>query len=58
MRRLPVIKLFGKRWYVDDRLRQWRNVSNPHDFIDWDLFDRAVIECPLLAQLGLCEEEG
>ena len=56
MRRLPVIKLFGKRWYVDDRLRQWRNVFNPHDFIDWDLFDRAVMECPLLAQLGLCEE--
>lgn len=35
-RRLPTITLDnGKTYFVDDRLKQLRNVHNPHDFIDW-----------------------
>ena len=35
-RRLPVITLKnGKTYFVDERLRQLRNVINPHDYIDW-----------------------
>ena len=35
-RRLPAVTLDnGKTYYVDERLRQLRNVINPHDYIDW-----------------------
>ena len=34
-RRLPAVTLKnGKTYFVDKRLRQLRNVHNPHDFID------------------------
>lgn len=33
---LPVIQMNGKSYYVDSRLKQYRNVDNPHDFIDFD----------------------
>lgn len=35
-RRLPTIEINGKTYYVDNRLRQYRNVENPHDFINMD----------------------
>jgi len=31
-RRLPIAEYKGKRYFLDDRLRQIRNVDNPHDF--------------------------
>ena len=32
---LPMVKLSnGKTYFIDDRLRQLRNIQNPHDFID------------------------
>lgn len=35
-RRLPVVTLGnGKSYYVDNRLRQLRNIFNPHDYIDY-----------------------
>ena len=35
-KRLPVITLKnGKSYYIDERLKQLRNVCNPHDYIDW-----------------------
>ena len=34
-RQLPAVTLKnGKTYFVDERLRQLRNVHNPHDFID------------------------
>ena len=33
-RRLPIITIGKKHYYVDLRLRQLRNVKNPHEFID------------------------
>jgi hypothetical protein len=33
MRRLPIVELEGKKYFVDLRLRQLRNVDNPHDFM-------------------------
>lgn len=33
---LPIIKAQdGKTYFVDERLKQLRNVQNPHDFIDF-----------------------
>ena len=32
---LPIIIYKGKKYFRDDRLRQIRNVENPHDFIDF-----------------------
>jgi len=33
---LPIIKgENGKTYFVDERLKQLRNVKNPHDFIDF-----------------------
>ncbi len=35
-RKLPKIKMEnGKTYFVDERLRQLRNVQNPHDYIDY-----------------------
>ena len=33
---LPVVRYERKLWFFDERLRQIRNVRNPHDFIDLD----------------------
>lgn len=30
MRQLPVVELLGKNWYVDERLKEFRNVDNPY----------------------------
>jgi hypothetical protein len=32
---LPTITLGDQEYYVDERLRQLRNVANPHDFMDF-----------------------
>ncbi len=34
-RRLPVVETDGGRYFLDRRLRQYRNVENPHDAIDF-----------------------
>jgi hypothetical protein len=34
MSELPKVKLGRKTYYFDGRLKQIRNVKNPHDFID------------------------
>ena len=31
---LPVVRYERKLWFFDERLRQIRNVRNPHEFID------------------------
>jgi len=34
-RMLPMVKLSNRKTYfIDDRLRQLRNIHNPHDYID------------------------
>ena len=36
MARVLPIERIGPKWYfVDERLRQYRNVLDPDDFIDW-----------------------
>lgn len=35
-RRLPTVRLDGICWFVDARLRQFREVTNPHHFVDFD----------------------
>ena len=34
-RRLPIVAINGKRYFLDMRLRQYRNVENPHEWIDF-----------------------
>lgn len=34
-RMLPVIHIDGKRYFVDERLKQLRNVVDPSDYIDF-----------------------
>jgi len=34
--KLPVVTYEDKNWYFDARLRQIRNVENPHDYQDLD----------------------
>jgi len=36
VQRLPVVDYKGKKYFRDDRLRQIRNVENPHDYIDFE----------------------
>ena len=32
-RMLPVIKIKNKKYFIDERLKELRNVNNPHDAI-------------------------
>ena len=36
---LPVVRYEQKLWFFDERLRQLRNVLNPHDFINLNDFE-------------------
>ena len=34
-RRLPIVDAKGKRYFLDMRLKQYRNVENPFEFFDF-----------------------
>lgn len=36
VRQLPIVEMKGKKYFRDDRLQQFRNVENPHDFVDFE----------------------
>ncbi len=38
-RRLPVVEIDGTDFFRDDRLKEYRNVSNPHDRITFQDFN-------------------
>ena len=42
-RELPQIQIAGKTYYADERLRQLRNIENPHDYIDFDEYEIPVL---------------
>jgi len=44
VRRLPVVEYKGKRYFLDDRLRQIRNVDNPHDYVDAQDVDQSKVK--------------
>ncbi len=44
VRMLPIVLYRGKKYFLDERLRQVRNVLNPHDFIDFLDLDYAPEE--------------
>ena len=50
---LPMVYLGTKTWFVDLRLRQFRDVSDPYDYVDFasdrgrQMCDQAnIISCP------------
>jgi hypothetical protein len=34
MSKLPIVSIKGKKYYLDQRLKQIRNINNPHDYKD------------------------
>lgn len=36
---LPIVEEEGEQFFFDERLRQLRNVNNPHDFINLNDFE-------------------
>lgn len=34
-KKLPTVTLGGKTYFIDRRLKQLRNVENPHDYVDF-----------------------
>ena len=36
MGRLPTTKFRGKEWFIDERLREIRDVDNPHERVSFD----------------------
>jgi hypothetical protein len=38
-RLLPIVTYERKRWFFDERLRQLRNIRNPHEWIDLNEFE-------------------
>lgn len=41
---LPVVNYKGKKWFFDKRLKQIRNIKNPHDFMDLNDFEMKYFE--------------
>lgn len=41
MSKLPTVEIDGKTYFVDERLKEFRNVENPHDSIK--MADRSII---------------
>lgn len=39
---LPTTEFNGHKWFVDERLHQFRQVDNPHRFIDFQTFDEGT----------------
>jgi hypothetical protein len=39
---LETVELLGKLWYIDKRLKQYRNVENPHEFMSFDQMDEVL----------------
>ena len=39
VRMLPVVRYERKLWFFDERLKQLRNIWNPHDFINLNDFE-------------------
>ena len=35
-RMLPAVHMHGTEYFIDERVRQFREVTNPHNFIDFD----------------------
>ncbi len=36
---LPVVRYERKLWFLDERLKQLRNIRNPHDYINLNDFE-------------------
>ena len=56
-RRLPAVHLHGVDYFVDRRLRQFREVTNPHNYVDFDsetgkemCAESVLLECPICGQ--------
>ena len=45
---LPVVRYERKLWFFDERLRQIRNVKNPHDFLDLDEFEMNYLKARVI----------
>lgn len=43
VRQLPITDRLGKDYYVDERLKQLRNVDNPHDVVPLEWYDNREI---------------
>ena len=41
--RLPIVTHKPKKWFFDERLRQIRDVKNPHEWIDFDEFEMGYL---------------
>jgi hypothetical protein len=54
MSQLPTIQLFDELYYVDRRLRQLRNTTDPHDFIEFDDFETSL----KLAAISIRQDGG
>ncbi len=41
---LPIVKIDGKHYYQDDRLREYRETTNPHNRIAFDDIGERIVE--------------
>ena len=41
---LPIYRFRSERYYRDDRLREFRNVDNPHEVIPFDCYEGRVLQ--------------
>lgn len=51
VKKLPTVVIAGKKYFIDKRLKQLRNVENPHDFIN-DYITISCCTCKRLLFIG------
>ena len=44
MRQLPIVEYEKKQWFFDERLSQIRNITDPYDFQDLNVFEVAYFK--------------
>jgi len=51
VKQLPIISIMGKSFFVDERLKQLRNVNNPHEFY-------SMVMCETCGEATISDIEG
>lgn len=52
---LPIYRFRGRKYYRDDRLREFRNTDDPHDMIPFDCYEGRVLQMKASGRQNLKE---
>jgi hypothetical protein len=56
VRMLPIVGHERKRWFLDERLKELRNVKNPHEFVRLNEFEIEHFRKKVRSRKGVMKE--